>query len=235
MTKEIPYLSHELELFEKAVNWKKYFSSYLIQYISGDVLEVGAGIGTTTPYLLNNTVKKYTCIEPVIKQANVIKGKIDSGILPAYCKIQNSILKDTILNQFDSIVYIDVIEHIEDDVSEIKKATDALKSGGYLCILVPANPADYSSFDKAIGHYRRYDKKMLLNVIPHVMEVKRLKYLDICGSLSSKMNKFFLKQSYPNEKQIFIWDKIMIPVSRLLDPLTGYNCGKSLLLVCKKK
>lgn len=235
MNEIFPYLSQELEIFENAIRWKKYFSSFFSPYVKGDVLEVGAGIGTSAIYLINKSVDTYTCMEPDNKQAALISEKIKAGILPGNCNVINGILNGDIENKYNSIIYIDVLEHIEDDISELKKATAALKSGGSICILVPANPNDFSSFDKEIGHFRRYDKKMLQKIIPSNLEVIECKYFDICGALTSKVNKYILKQSYPNKKQILFWDRVLIPVSRIFDPLTKHKIGKSLLLVAKKK
>lgn len=235
MNETIPYLSKELEIFENAVNWKKYFSAFFSPYIKGNVLEVGAGIGSNVNYLINPFVNTYTCLEPDPNQAEEITQKIKKGILPSICKVQNGILKSNIDIVYDSIVYIDVIEHIEDDATEVVKAVNALKNGGFLCILVPANPGDYSIFDKELGHFRRYDKQMLLKIMPSNVEVIACKYFDILGAVSSKINKFLLKQSYPNKKQVLFWDRMLIPISRVLDKLTCHKWGKSLLLVCKKK
>ena len=57
---------------------------------------------------------------------------------------------------FDSIVYIDVLEHIKDDSAEIAAATARLRSNGTLVVLSPAHAWLFSAFDAAVGHYRRY-------------------------------------------------------------------------------
>ena len=54
------YLGHELEIFAHAVNWKRYWASLIRRYIRGDVLEVGAGIGTNTPYLKDLQTSSWT-------------------------------------------------------------------------------------------------------------------------------------------------------------------------------
>ena len=234
MSTEIEYQSTELELFKYAKNWKRYFSSFLIPYINGDVAEVGAGIGATTPFLITNSITSYECIEPDFYQANHIQSLIDSNILPSCCFVYKGVLNENVNKKYDSITYIDVIEHIENDKAELVKAMNALKTGGYICIVVPANPKDFSPFDKQIGHFRRYNKKMLIEALPLGFDVLQVKHLDFCGSLSSKVNKFFLKQTYPKKSQILFWDRFLVPISRILDKLTFFNWGKSLLVVAKK-
>jgi hypothetical protein len=234
MSTEIEYQSSELELFKHANNWKRYFSSFLIPYISGDVAEVGAGIGATTPFLITDSITSYECIEPDFDQANHIQSLIDSNVLPSYCSVCKGVLNEDINKKYDAVTYIDVIEHIENDKAELVKAMNSLKNGGYLCIVVPANPKDFSPFDKQIGHFRRYNKKMLIDALPLGFNLVTVKHLDICGSLSSKVNKFILKQSYPKKSQILFWDRFLVPISRILDKLTFFYWGKSLLLVAQK-
>jgi len=62
----------------------------------------------------------------------------------------------------------------------------------------------------------------------------RLRYLDSAGLLASLANRLLLKSATPTQRQILFWDRILVRISRLLDPLSGYNLGKSLLAVWKK-
>lgn len=229
------YIGDELELFQHAVHWKKYFSSFFQPYIKGSVAEVGAGMGANVPFLVNPLVTSYRCIEPDEKLAAEIAKKITSGELPPVCSVRQGFLESHLQDKFDAILYIDVLEHIEDDAAEVRKAANALKQGGYLCVLVPANPKDYTAFDKSIGHFRRYTKTMLQDIVKQPLQLEWCHYLDLFGSVASKANKLFLKQSQPSKKQVMVWDKFIVPASKLFDKPTGYRHGKSLLLVARKK
>jgi 2-polyprenyl-3-methyl-5-hydroxy-6-metoxy-1,4-benzoquinol methylase len=197
------YMGKELELFKHAVTWKKYFSSFIASYILGNVLEVGAGIGETTKILCTGHETSWTCLEPDKELATIIKNSITSNYLPDNCTVLQSTIDDlTSENKFDTILYIDVIEHIEDDLNETIHAIDHLNTDGYLIILVPAYQSLYTPFDAAIGHYRRYNKKTLRKIIPNTIEEVVLKYLDSAGLLTSLANRVILNQSSPNLKQI---------------------------------
>lgn len=234
MSKNLIYIGNELEIFQHAVNWKTYFSSYFKQYILGSVAEIGAGIGANIPFLINNNVDEYICIEPDYKLVCAIQNKIDTFILPSKVQVYHGFLKKEEVKKFNSILYIDVLEHIQNDREEILKAYNNLNPNGYLCILVPANPGDFSAFDKSVGHFRRYNQKMIKALIPKGMNIVECKYIDSFGSFASKANKMFLKQSYPTLRQILFWDKFIVPFSSFTDKLINYTAGKSLIMVLQK-
>lgn len=230
------YIGNELELFKHATNWKNYYNSKIKKYLKNDVLEVGAGIGETTYSLCDETQKSWVCVEPDAFLVDIILKKKDDGYLPSMIEIK----KGTIDNldkevKFDTIIYIDVIEHIEMDSEELIKASSFLKPNGHLIILVPAHNYLFSKFDHAIGHFRRYNKKSLKKVIPSDLKNKKLIYLDSVGLLASLMNKWFLKQDYPKLKQISFWDKIMIPISKIIDKIVFYKLGKTVVGVWQKR
>ena len=230
------YIGNELELFSQAKNWKKYWNKKVNPFIGKRVLEVGAGIGANTELLLdqNNGVNEWICIEPDENLAN----QIIQNINPSYkskVQVKYGFLKDYDCSEkFDTILYIDVIEHINDDLNEINYAKTLLKENGCLIILVPAHNYLYSDFDKAIGHYRRYNKKMLKAVVGSDLKQEKLMYLDSVGMLASTANKLFLKQSYPTLKQIKFWDKFIVNLSLVTDAVLMYSLGKTLIGIWKK-
>jgi SAM-dependent methyltransferase len=231
---EIPYVGNELELFMHARNWKNYFGSFLRGYLSGRVLEVGAGIGSTTGFLCDGTQEKWLCLEPDPVLYGELTKKIAAGQFPSCCSAIKGTTRDLPKEEkYDAILYIDVIEHIEKDGEELAYARELLADGGHLIVLVPAHQSLFSPFDKAIGHYRRYNKKMLRAAAPGLPLVKMI-YLDSVGLFASGVNKLFLKQSYPTLKQINLWDKNMVPVSRVTDILTNHQLGKTLVGIWKK-
>lgn len=229
----LSYPGKELELFEKATNWKRYFSSQLNPYVKGDVIEVGAGIGGTTSYLVNKQVTSWTCLEPDLELFDRLKSTAKTWDFSFPVSLQNGTL-DPSHKQVDCILYIDVLEHIEKDQEELEKAFGCLKPEGYVVILVPAFNSLYSPFDASIGHFRRYDKRMIRAILPPNGKVLKLSYLDSMGFFSSVANKLILGQAYPKPTQISLWDKVFIPFSRILDPLIFFCFGKTLIAVIKK-
>lgn len=249
---EEKYLGKELELFTEAHNWKRYFGGFLSPYLVGNVLEVGAGIGGTTKSLCDGSQDSWTCLEPDSELSNEIESLLSRGELPSICDVVTGTIEDLPADKlYDAILYIDVIEHIEDDSAEINRAASRLKEGGHLLILVPAHQWLFSPFDEAIGHFRRYTRKSLQSAVSSdrarpvnngadrsspvgTLKRERLLYLDSVGLAASATNKLLLRSSMPSISQVKFWDRMMVPVSRVTDPLSAYAVGKSVLGVWKK-
>ncbi|MDX1431972.1 MAG: class I SAM-dependent methyltransferase [Gammaproteobacteria bacterium] len=226
----------ELELFARAVNWKRYWASVLRPYLGRRVLEVGAGIGESTRALCDGGAGSWLCLEPETALAARIEAKLHEGTLPACCTLRVGTLQDLEPGErFDTIFYIDVLEHIEDDTSEVAAAAARLEEGGHLCVLVPAHQQLFSEFDRMIGHHRRYDRASLDAVVGGRLERVMLRYLDSVGYLANLANRMLLRQSLPSEAQILFWDRVMVRASRVLDPLLLHRCGRSLLGVWRKR
>lgn len=224
------YPGQELELFANAHNWKRYVNQAVQPFLGPLVLEVGAGIGGMTRHLNDGGSKNWACMEPDADLLEQLTNSIESGSLPKNCTPLPGTLSTLDESQkFDSILYMDVLEHIEDDREEMLNATHHLKPGGFLIVLAPAHPFLYSPFDKSVGHYRRYTKKTMRSVCPASMKKIQLRYLDSIGLLASLGNRFLLMQQIPSAKQIRIWDHYMVQLSRVIDPCLFFMIGKSVL------
>ena len=229
MESDYHYQGGELELFSRATNWKSYCRDLIAHRLSGNILEVGAGIGTMTS-LLCPLAKSWVCLEPDGALCKEIERRIQSGALPGFCRAEHGFLADIPeSNRFDAILYLDVLEHIEDDVSELDQAVRLLAPGGRLVVLAPAHQRLYGDFDANVGHFRRYSIATLRSVVPAQLHCMSLQYLDCVGLLASAWARFGPTKGQPSSRQITLWDKLMVPFSRLLDPILGYRVGKSVL------
>ena len=228
--KDINYDGWELPLFDLSKNFRKYQFDLIKEFVSGNVAEIGPGNGIILRLYLDHC-DKLDLFEPDKNLYSKLNDKFSN-----YKKI--TVINDelnTSSNIYDVILYLDVLEHIEDYEKEILKAHNALKKGGYLLINVPAFQFLYSDFDKDVGHFRRYSKKDITNLCSNYnLEINKLKYYDSIGfflSLLSKMTRSNYKKNF--EKKIKIWDSL-IPFSRILDKIFISYFGKSLLIVIKK-
>jgi len=225
------YAGLELENFDKAHIWRKYIFFLIKKYFNDGFLEVGAGIGSFT----KNYFKKFNNIvlsEIDTNNINQLKKKFDNDK-----NIQIS--KDSIKNinkKFNTIIYLNVLEHIKDDTLEINNALEKLNVGGYLIILVPAGNKLYGKFDKAIGHERRYEIDFFKKNKFKNAKLIDLYSLDCFGYFLYFVNQLiFNEEVYPSKFKIFIWDKIFTPFTIVIDYLTRYKFGKNIMCIYQKK
>lgn len=233
MIENKPYPGKELELFREAINWKNYLLRHIKPHIAYPVLEVGAGIGSNSVIFNIKTESSWQLIEPDAEFAAMLAEKIEEGALSANCQLLRGTIFDLPSdNKFKTILYIDVLEHLENDQSEIRRAAELLAPGGKIIILAPAFQSLYSPFDKAIGHFRRYKASGLQTLFKDYSgNTIANYYLDSMGFVASLCNKLFLKQDYPGIRQLRFWDRILVPVSEITDPLFRKCFGKSLLFI----
>ncbi len=225
------YIGDELEIFAHASQWKAYFSS-LLPPLGKGVLEVGAGLGATTASLCDGSQREWICLEPDGRLLSQIESKIRTGGLPACCRPFPGTVQDLDPQaRYDTILYIDVLEHIEADRDELDRAVRHLAPGGHLAVLAPAYEFLASPFDRAIGHFRRYSRASLAALTPPGCKCSRVAYLDSVGLLTSLANRLLLRQNLPTRAQILFWDRRLIPLSRWIDRLVGYHFGRSILFV----
>jgi SAM-dependent methyltransferase len=217
------------EKFDNANFHRKYCMSFVKKFIKGEVLEVGAGCGSFTKDYINNDIQ-ITLTE--------LDNKNYENLKKFFGKRKNTtIIHERLSNinkKFDTIIYLHVLEHIQDDMGEIIEISKKLKTEGNLIIMVPRFQKLYSSLDKAVGHFRRYEIDFFKKKMSGLTRQKLIS-LDSMGCLLYYLNKIFFKEEkFPSEKKIFIWDKIFTPITILADFLTNYTIGKCILTVYKK-
>jgi SAM-dependent methyltransferase len=226
------YVGAELDLFLAAANWKAYVAQVLGRFVGGRVLEVGAGIGGNTGVLHNRRVREWVCLEPDPELAGRIEERLISGELPPNCRVVNGTIAaiDSAV-RFDTILYLDVLEHIAKDGAELASAGRLLSPTGHLVVLAPAHRFLFSPFDAAIGHYRRYDRAMLRALTPSNCRFEIGLMLDSAGYFASLANRLLFSSTLPSRGQIAVWDKLLVPISRILDRAMAYRFGKTVVAV----
>jgi len=230
---EKDYVGSELDLFSAAMNWKAYWASHVAPYVRGRVLDVGAGIGATVLTLSHHVHCEWTALEPDATLADRMRQAAVDQQLPVGSRVLTGTLADLAADErFDTILYIDVLEHIEDDGGELIAAAERLMPGGHLLILAPAHQALFSPFDEAIGHFRRYSRRTLQACVPSTLRIEKLRYLDSMGMLASLANRLLLRSAMPTPQQIAMWDRLLIPISIPLDAITLGRIGKSIFMAC---
>jgi protein-L-isoaspartate O-methyltransferase len=235
MMSNFRYVGSELDVFANASHWKAYWAHKISPYVGARVLEVGAGIGSNIQ-MLSNDCQRWLALEPDEMLAKRTREIIARAGLNKICDVRTGTLSSIDRGEkFDTILYIDVLEHIEDHRGELERAADHLTRGGFVVVLSPAHQWLYTAFDKAVGHIRRYNKKTLLAATPPSLRPEKVIYLDSVGILASFGNRLFLQASGPSEAQVRFWDAWMVPLSVYLDSRFRYKIGKTVLAIWQKR
>lgn len=193
------------------------------------VLDFGAGIGTLAVEWQKRNLEPIHCLEPDPIQSEIVKRR---GI-----KCFNEISE--VSAKYDLVFSSNVLEHIEQDIVVLDKIREKLLDHQALLIVyVPAFQFLYSEVDRKLGHFRRYSKKELIyKVRESGLRVISCQYVDSLGFIASLIVKFLrVGTDVTNSSWIlFLYDKIVFPLSRLIDVLGAKRLiGKNLLLVARK-
>jgi SAM-dependent methyltransferase len=135
------------------------------------------------------------------------------------------------------IYSLNVLEHIEDDEATLSALFSKLKPEGRLFLYVPALQILFSSMDRKIGHYRRYHREGLLTIVRRAgFVVERAEYADSMGVLATLLYKAMgSRKGDVSRTPLRIYDRVVFPVSRVLDRLGCSRLfGKNLLVVARR-
>ena len=135
----------------------------------------------------------------------------------------------------DSIVAMNVIEHIDDDVAAMRDLSAALVPGGRLVIWVPGYPQLYGEFDRKVGHFRRHTPDtMRAHVERAGLEVRLCKPVNLLGGISWYLAVRRGGVGYPKPALVWAFDNVAIPVTRLLERAVRPPFGQTVFCVAVK-
>jgi SAM-dependent methyltransferase len=220
-----------------AVNYHKWILDELRQFIGRDLVEVGAGTGKFSALLLDEGPDTIALVEPSEMFAHLTRNVTSERAATRFYK---NIFADVAVeiakaNRPDTIVYINVLEHIEDDRHELSLIYECLQPGGKALIFVPALPILFGEFDRQIGHFRRYTKKDLSDkAIEAGFTILRARYFDLMGILPWYVKYKVLKSASLETGAIKLYDKIVVPVEKIFESIIAPPIGKNLLFVLEK-
>jgi SAM-dependent methyltransferase len=220
-----------------AHNYMDWIVGSLQPYFGKDILEVGIGHGSYCEYLAKFGRYRGVDIDPenVASSAQRFPGR--SFQLADICSEQ--FRSDYPPGSVDTVVCCNVIEHIEDDRRAVTNLANALSSGGHLLLLVPAHQRLYGELDRLAGHFRRYNKPLMLKACADAqVDILDLRYFNSVGGLAWWVNSFANHRSLDDSAvnaQIRIFDRYIVPISKLVDPVTRGFFGQSLICVARKR
>ena len=221
----------------QARNYYAWIASEFEDVLGRRVLDIGGGDGPLLEHVLNDT-REVTSVdlsaECVAAMEERYRGHLFRGIAGDVtdAKLAASLAAE----HFDTIVCVNVLEHIEDDALALCHMAQILRPmAGRLFLLVPAHPALYGSPDALAGHYRRYSRRMLRDRLSAAgFRIERLRYFNRAGALPYLINSRILRpQSLGGgvDRQLVLFDRWVVPVARRVERWARLPFGQSLVAV----
>ena len=205
-------------------------------FLSGIVAEIGAGSGNFSKLLLECLPAiRLVAFEPSLNMYQELKAVSERE---PRLRTFNSFFGTKIhefQRSFDTVLYVNVLEHIENDREELDLARSSLKPGGHICIFVPALPFLYSELDASIGHVRRYTKQQLVALVKSAgLKINCVRYMDIAGILPWYLVFVLMKRKMTGNK-VSLYDRIAVPPMRIIEAMIPMPVGKNLILVAERQ
>ena len=228
-----------LEAIAGAPRFNQWMYETTSRHLSGRILEIGSGIGNISAYYLESgrplvlsDIRAHYCDFLAQKWAH-------HPCLEAVCQVDLvhpdfDTVYAHLLNSFDGVFALNVVEHIENDVLALHNIKKLLKKGGQVVILVPAYQALYNHFDSALGHYRRYTVRSLVHVFEtNAFEVVHTQYFNAAAMAGWWFSGAVLKKKIIPKGQMRLYNAL-VPFFKVLDKCLGQKIGISAVVVGKK-
>jgi SAM-dependent methyltransferase len=232
----VEYVGKDLEAMDFAVAYHRWILDRIRPYLGKDLVEVGAGTGSFSQMLLNTNPVSLTVVEPSQMYDTLratLTGRDNASDIKYYRDIFSNVSEEIRrAGPPDSILYINVLEHIRDDETELRAARDTLRPGGRVFIFVPAIPMLLSDFDRQIGHFRRYRRNELKAKCERSgFKTLTISWFDMAGILPWLVKYRLLRSLKMESGAVQFYDKLAVPFIRPLENLLHPPIGKNLLYV----
>lgn len=238
MAEGFSYEGADLESMDMADNYHRWVLGFFEPHLGRRVVEVGAGLGSFSRLLaMCERPEQLFLIEPSAEMAGLLSANAEAIEIEARAFHGFLIEAEMKVREFgpESFIYVNVLEHLEDDVGELTRAFGLLPSGGTLCAFVPALPRLYSNFDRSIDHFRRYTApEMCAKAAEAGFEVEVLRYFDLFGILPWLVKFRILGSTKLSPRAVAAYDRFVVPLASRLERWIQPPIGKNLLMVARK-
>jgi 2-polyprenyl-3-methyl-5-hydroxy-6-metoxy-1,4-benzoquinol methylase len=236
--------TESLDVLAGANHYNQWILDSFAHALGPKVLEVGCGTGSFTQLLLNHPAVHHVTgvdLDPVHvhKTRHQLLDLTADTRKTLTARVQDVMVSwpdATELGSFDTVVLLNVLEHLPDEQQALQRLKATLKPGGRLVILVPAHQWLYSPYDASIGHRCRYTQASLTAALQAAdFEVTALKYFNRVGILGWWWNFCVLKKPVMDADSVGAFELLMPLVRRIEDTLPMPPMGLSVLAVGTKR
>lgn len=222
-----------------AVNYHRWIGDLVCQWIGGgSLLEIGPGYGQYTLRFAAQAdrVLAVDLDETCVQHLRTIGGNVEAIVADVEAEPPDPAIGE---GAWEDIVCLNVLEHVENDLRVLGNMRLWLTPGGRVVLVLPAHPALYGPMDKMAGHYRRYTARDINAKLSHVgLRGLHWAYINPVGGIGWWINAKFFHPSDLSEHsingQIRLFDRYVLPISRLCTPFMSRVFGQSLFVVAEK-
>lgn len=229
------YSGEELDALAEARNYYGWIARRFAPYLGRRIVEVGAGIGTFAEHLRAAAPDaRLTLVEPAANNWPHLSARFAGR---AQVTTRRGYLADTgEPGSADTVVAVNVMEHVRDDGAFLADAHGLLSPGGHVLLFVPALPAIYGSLDEAFDHYRRYTKRELARRLRAAgFTPVSVDYTNLPGVLAWWMSGRVLRRRTVSARDAKLYDRWMIPWISRLERVWTPPVGQSLIAIARKE
>lgn len=231
------YPTEYLDSISEMAMYNEWLVGSFSPFVHGRVLELGAGTGTVTTRMAALTaVAHITAVEPDLQRFNALRAAISAGVTDADRVLPVLGTVESVDGEYDSILYCNSAEHIRDLLADLKMAMTRCAPGGSLIVFGPAHEALYGELDRLSGHWRRFTKAGLEREIRAAgFAPFHSEYLDPVGAFAYFAGGRLGGVSSLSPKLLWVFENMLLPLSRAITPLTRNVFGKNVLVVARPK
>jgi SAM-dependent methyltransferase len=225
------YSGTELDALAGAPNYYRAIIDRFRPYLGRRVVEVGAGVGTFARFVLGEpTVDEMTLVEPADNNLPTLRERFAGD---RRVTVRQGYLEDLVPSRpVDSIVAVNVLEHVEDDQRFLRAAHDALLPGGHILLFIPALSQIFGTLDEAFGHFRRYTKPLLATRLAAAgFSDVRLRYTNFPGIASWYVAGRVLRKRTLAPRDVRVYDRVVMPWVTAFERFWEPPLGQSIIAI----
>lgn len=217
--REDEYGSQILARLSRAPRFNAWMADIIRPFCKESVLEIGSGTGNLTKELVPRRRYVVSDINPLYLQTLSALRADRPYLSTAYCDVTEPSSFPKEQGPFDTVICLNVLEHVEDDVGALSNIKNVLADNGNAVILVPQGQWNYGTLDEVLGHRRRYNKDTLTQLAKTCgMRVKQLIEFNRVGTLAWFLNGKIMRRRTFGLGQISLLN-LLTPAFRVVDRL----------------
>ncbi len=224
-------LAEALDSLGRAPNYAEWIVSLCEPHLGRDVLEIGGGHGEVTERVLAGRTITVTDVSKRCVERLQARFEGEPGVTVLHGDLD--VVEDR--DRFDSVLVVNVLEHIADDVEVLRELRDRLRPGGRLLVFAPAFEGLYSEFDRRIGHRRRYRIGQLVERVDRAgLHVVDAHYVGAVGAMLWWGYARQLRRLPTQPTMVDLYDRMLVPAQRKAESLRRPRFGQSVFLVAER-